>query len=790
LQTTESGWDDRAAEIAIGMRLIPGSTVWIRQRRWRVERVERYRPLTRVVVSDAGERRAFLAPFDRIVPEAASARPRRARPQATRHRLLSLVARSANCRSLNSLVGATVTPLAYQVEPALALLGGARRVLVADEVGLGKTIQASLALSELRRFVRALTAMVLVPAALRDQWKAELKERFDIAVEVLDLDRLRNVGPQAADRWPTPGVWLASLDFLKQPHVAQLLSGAIWDLLVIDEAHVVSGDSVRHELAVLAASRARRLMLLTATPHSGDDQRFGRLMSLGALPVQHDEVVAFRRTRTDVGWSLQQRVRWHGVTPSAEEREAFAALGRFERAVLDGPLAATAPLLLSVFRKRALSTMAALALSVERRLAWLQSQTGPVEAVQLPLFLEEQDDLSKEVAALRLESGLGTGSERGLLERTLRHARRAARHSSKLSRILSLLHHTSDPLILFTEFRESLEALASVLGSKCSTAVLHGGQSEEERRRELARFSNGDARLLLATDVASQGLNLQHRARWIVNLELPWNPVRLEQRIGRVSRIGQTRPVHATILVGRHSAESSVLRNLVRRTVSLRRAMGRSAMESIVPPHETEIAAAIFGCSRLELCASSRPLFPNSTRWRRVAAVLTKGVYRRRAWLDRVGAEGQCRGRPLWTKGRAPLRIRHSGMLVSIALATTDGVALERQLLILDVPHARPSSSDQRLLGAVRTIGSLRSVPRVRRLERWLRARSDREHAIDAAIADNWRRTTPDVLRQPTLFVSKWTMETAREGELADGTRAAKVEAAEPVVEIIWIGDQ
>ena len=125
----------------------------------------------------------------------------------------------------------------------------------------------------------------------------------------------------------------------------------------------------------------------------------------------------------------------------------------------------------------------------------------------------------------------------------------ARRHESKAERAVALVRRFREPVILFTEFRDSLEVLRRLFGARHGDRCLHGGQTPGERRGELARFLTGTASVLIATDVASLGLNLQTRARVVVNLELPWNPIRLEQRAGRVDRIGQTRSVHVTLLV-------------------------------------------------------------------------------------------------------------------------------------------------------------------------------------------------------------------------------------------------
>jgi len=116
--------------------------------------------------------------------------------------------------------------------------------------------------------------------------------------------------------------------------------------------------------------------------------------------------------------------------------------------------------------------------------------------------------------------------------------------------------------VVFTEYRDTLVALADALTASRRIAVLHGGLGGIEQRQALRAFLEGRADTLVATDVASQGLNLQHRARWVVHFDLPWTPMRLEQRVGRVDRIGQTRPVHVTMAGIRHEADAALRRRV------------------------------------------------------------------------------------------------------------------------------------------------------------------------------------------------------------------------------------
>jgi hypothetical protein len=152
--------------------------------------------------------------------------------------------------------------------------------------------------------------------------------------------------------------------------------------------------------------------------------------------------------------------------------------------------------------------------------------------------------------ALTMTLGLPRERERAWLRRLGAAADAAMRTSRKLARLTALITRTREPLILFTEFRDTLEWVADALVRRhVAAAFVHGGLDPADLRRALEAFTAGRVRVLVATDVAAQGLNLQQRARWVVHVDVPWNPVRLEQRAGRVDRLGQRRAVHVTRLV-------------------------------------------------------------------------------------------------------------------------------------------------------------------------------------------------------------------------------------------------
>ena len=728
---------------------VHGAVLWIRQTRWRVERARRDKDVVRLDVVNRTRRVTFLAPFDRPVPVAAAKRARWTRPQHALARLAGLLARTGSSRSVFAPVDANLEIFPYQLEPVLAVLSGARRVLIADEVGLGKTIQAGLILAELQRRHDALRALV-VPSAVRTQWRDELWQRFLIDAFPADagsIDRLARSGPRSDDPWRRPGVWLASLDYLKQPHVRAALPSLPWDLLILDEAHGVCGDSARYAAAADLARRSRRVVLLTATPHSGDEARFARLLDLGGLPSAPDALVVFRRTRRELALPVTRRVRWQRVRLSLDEARLFDVLTAFERTVLQAagePRRNAALLLLSVFRKRALSTAGALLASLERRLCWLEHVEGPREPDWRQGHLDFQDrsdDVSaEEELSLVADLGLAPDHERSWLRRLRDLARAASRQESKVAHVLSLVRRSAEPVAIFTEFRDSLSVLRERTLPIRSTVVLHGGMRPEEQQQQLASFLDGSASLLLATDVASQGLNLQSRCRWIINFELPWNPVRIEQRAGRVDRIGQRRRVHVTLLVAGHDAETGVLARLARRTLSAQQSFGEDILRATAPDERLLPAHVLAGAPLEPLQPPSRTISICRS-WSRQAQAIARHVRRKRALARRWRAPAKSDGTCWTTTSRLPMLRALTGrsvvLVFSVPLIDRSGGVVERRIVALRVDDRLATVlKNRRVLDVARQTAARVTAARARRLRSIRRDEAGRASTRERAIAD------------------------------------------------------
>lgn len=565
----------------------PGDLVRVRRARWRIVHVRACDDCHIVTLCGLspphlGIERRVLTPYDVLEPIERPVRPRIVRTVRWRRACRALIADAAPPGSLQAARAARIDLLPHQLEPALAIVRGlGTRVLLADEVGLGKTIQTGLIVSELLARGSIERVLVLTPPGLRDQWRSELSGRFAIEAENVDGFMLKRLGaslPIGVNPWQALPAAIASIDYVKRAEVFPAVASCRWDLVVVDEAHASAGDSDRRAVVDALTARAAYVLLLSATPHSGNRESFASLCALGA---DAEPLLVFRRTRADAGIAIRRRVHIVRVTPGTDEMRMHAALARYSAAVRaeHGEQGRRdAWLALAVLHKRALSCAWSLAQSVERRLAALSAEAGArdVAAQQLALPLGdpegdrvEDDEAPAWPAELRLSD---PAREQRLLLAVSECALSAAASEAKLTVLARLLRRANQSAVVFTEYRDTLLHVRQQLARP--TLLLHGGLSREERRSVLEAFTRDAGAILLATDAAAEGLNLHRHCRLVVNLELPWNPMRLEQRIGRVDRIGQRRTVHAFHLVAEGTGETRILSRLRARVATARADIG------------------------------------------------------------------------------------------------------------------------------------------------------------------------------------------------------------------------
>jgi SNF2 family DNA or RNA helicase len=440
-------------------------------------------------------------------------------------------------------------PFDYQVQAARIALRRMRgRAILADEVGLGKTIEAGLTLAELRLRGLADRTLVITPAGLVTQWREELERKFGIPTVAAGRDAAGAEGD--TDR----PVVVASLAAARRaPLKAELTDGA-WDLLIIDEAHRVRNP--RSASGKLARElRSRHLLLLTATPVENRLQDLYEMISLvspGLLgtaaqfraahgsttgPATPEKAVSpknlsalrkrtseamIRHRRSGVSVLLPQRLaETLLIEPPAAEREWYADLGG--RLRKEGHDAAPA-------RRLTLRSIARLAGSSP-------AAAGPA------LRKAGWEDL-----AARAESLVGWPKGTVLLDQLRRRATTGSAGPP-------------EKMLVFTAFRHTLDQLASLVAAAgIPAAVYHGSLPRAEKERAIAAFRD-EAGVLLSTESAGEGRNLQF-CHVMVNMDLPWNPMQIEQRLGRLHRVGQDHDVQLTNLVARGTIEEQVLRVL------------------------------------------------------------------------------------------------------------------------------------------------------------------------------------------------------------------------------------
>ena len=521
-----------------------------------------------------------------------------------------------------------VTLEAYQLAPALRLLGKPRSsLLIADDVGLGKTIEAGLAMLELMARGRVRRVLVVVPPGLMEQWRQELFDKFGLEFRIIgnasDLAAAQESLPAGVSPWEALSRVITSIDYLKKDTVRTRALRKRWDLVIVDEAHALAESGTpqnpyrtqRTRLGLALRKAAWSLLLLTATPHNGYAHAFRSLLELveptlatfkGSPEDLRRRVgtAMIRRMKSQIRHRVEGReepvfpprtVEGTPVRLEGTERELLQEVSTYcsrtlrqARGTEDEELIGFA---MQIVKKRALSSWAALGKTIEHRLEALEREEAREEPPQPAELRDFQADLplteaqSERTARRILRSAIPRdekrrGSElralkciRALLKKLPDRDPKIEALVSELKRIFA--EDPSEKVIVFTEYRDTLDAIRARLDAdpdlRDRYVVLHGGLTRRERLRRQDQFAQPETRVLLATDAASEGLNLQQYCRRIIHVELPWNPNRLEQRNGRVDRYGQTRPPIIRYLYYPDSPEDDVLSRLVEKIEQMTR---------------------------------------------------------------------------------------------------------------------------------------------------------------------------------------------------------------------------
>lgn len=499
----------------------------------------------------------------------------------------------------------------FQLDPLVRAIDMARaNLLIADDVGLGKTIEAGLVIQELLLRHRARTVLVVCPASLQEKWRVEMLEKFGLDFKVVDTNyvkEMRRARGIHANPWTSFPRLIASVDWIKGGEALRMLRDVLpvrstyprkFDVLVVDEAHNVAPtastnyalESQRTILIRRIAPHFQHRLFLTATPHNGytesftsllellDDQRFSR----NILPDDKQlSQVMIRRLKADLvdkdGKPLypKRTLQALEVPFTSDEREIHKLLDSYrksrERTCRD--MGATGTKFVNgLLKKRLFSSPAAFASTLEKHFATLtqgKPQAKPdamTSRILRKAILKIEEDYADDaqVEAVQAEaveeatkrSPPPTEEELRLLAR-MRDWAQSASHKvdSKGRAILEWIESTLKPrgewsdrrVILFTEYRTTHQWLHQILAAHGyggdRLGIIHGGMDQEERERVKAAFQTNpqDAaiRILLATDAASEGIDLQNYCDRLIHVEIPYNPNVMEQRNGRIDRHGQ-----------------------------------------------------------------------------------------------------------------------------------------------------------------------------------------------------------------------------------------------------------
>lgn len=534
-------------------------------------------------------------------------------------------------------IQSSVVPLPHQLYALNRAMSHDRiRYLLADEVGLGKTIEAGLILRELKLRGMAKRILVVAPKGLVRQWQAEMRLHFGETfqfIEPAELSAFRQWRSDEENLWRLHDQVICSLDSVKPLEgrrgwsVEQLKSynrerfedliSASWDLVIIDEAHRMGGSTdqvARYKLGAALAEAAPYFLLLSATPHQGKTDQFLRLMQLvdrDSFPdensVDRDRVRPFViRTEKRAAINAEgkplfkprmtrlQAVAWQDR--HAAQQQLYEAITDYVRHGYNQAMAAKQRhigFLMILMQRLVTSSTAAIRTTLERRQALLaqpQLQTSLFDDADVEEWAEFDGQTQVDIAI----QTKGWEMEKAEVDTLLDLARRTesqgtdAKAEALLDLIYKLQQEENEPelkVLVFTEFVPTQAMLADFMQSRgFSIVTLNGGMDLDARAKAQQAFAR-DVRILISTDAGGEGLNLQF-CHVIVNFDMPWNPMRVEQRIGRVDRIGQPHIVRAINFVLDDTVEHRVREVLEAKLAIIAREFGvdkaADVMDSVV----------------------------------------------------------------------------------------------------------------------------------------------------------------------------------------------------------------
>lgn len=552
-----------------------------------------------------------------------------------------------------------ITPLPHQILTVDFVLSRMRtRCLIADEVGLGKTIEAAMIFEELKLRGAAKRVLIVTPSGLTAQWKEELYHKFNEEFVVLDrhmFDSIQSLHGKETNVWEKFDLIITSLDFIKpkslisgslsteefnrrkkhNKYVSEMATTANWDVVIFDEAHKLSkasdgAETARYKIGKALGKVTPVFLLLSATPHQGDESRFYHLLHLldpiafsslkDITPRNISEYVVRNKKRAVVDQNgkriFKQRITdvypvtrnnfedfteielYNTVTDYVQENYNLS-IGMNDRAF---------GFLMILFQRLVSSSSRATLKALQARLDKLKLISSSIltnESLLVKESFEEDEALEQDAQTLLVElenkiSGVynieGLQSEILILENLVNLAKKASfgRHDSKIKGLLNIIdeicrreNNATTKFLIFTEFIETQSYIKEVLKACGYAVVLLNGQMNPTERMDVRNAFKEDSQFLISTDAGGEGINLQF-CHVIINYDLPWNPMKLEQRIGRIDRIGQTHNVLVFNFIIKETIEERVRNILENKLILIREQFGDDKLSDILSTLQDE----------------------------------------------------------------------------------------------------------------------------------------------------------------------------------------------------------
>ncbi|MCX8123658.1 MAG: SNF2-related protein [Spirochaetes bacterium] len=467
-----------------------------------------------------------------------------------------------------SLSNSRTRILPHQVESTYTIVNSLhKRFLIADEVGLGKTIEAGLVIKELSYRYNYDRVCIVCPASLQYQWQHEMQSKFNEEFTIVDKKIYHK---HRGNPWQLNKI-ICSIDFIKNKKFVDSLSQVQWDTVVIDEAHRLRRDALTqtksYQVAEILAKNSKALLLLSATPFRGKLEELYYLISLldknllGSLhsfqqtycvpdanlaPLkQKISSVVIRRTKRDVGGFTRRLAKTIRFELYPEERILYDATTEYVADQFNKAMQAdnrAIGFVMTVFQKLLDSSSYALMCALKKRHEYL-TELKEKKALPALMWHEMDDDAIEDVDDIVAVESEELENEIATLEKLVAMAINVGRNK-KAEKLLQLVKKLKaekhEKILIFTQFRTTQEYLAQVL-KNFKVVLFHGSLSRDEKEAAIESFKN-DAEILICTEAGGEGRNLQF-CNVLINYDLPWSPLKVEQRIGRIHRFGQSNNV-------------------------------------------------------------------------------------------------------------------------------------------------------------------------------------------------------------------------------------------------------